>query len=459
MNSKILLRISCAFCAFSWLFSPPVTECQTAEELIASDHVMISARVEPETVYVGQKVEVLIDVMTRNWFLEAPRLQADFEIPGAIVLPPESFGVNFSKRVDGETYAGQTRKLTLFPTAPGKYEVPPVKVTLVVAGPDMKPTQPITLHSPMLKFTASVPAAASGLGLVMATPRLTLNEKTLASLEDLHVGDSFDRRVTMTIDDSVAMLLPVLTFDAPEGIAVYPSRPERIYRRNRGQMSGTRIDNITYVLEQDGSFELPAITIHWWDLKADELKTEFVAALSLDVSPNPMLGDEHLAAPIDEFEDTGVISKDAMPKGRNLTLLLLGVLILVILSRPLLRASARMLHHLRRPSDPEREAWKRLRRSCRGKEPRAILAAFYHWFDLLPGITSPTWRSELKSAPSAIRTWLEHLERNQYGEEPGETKLAMPSALTRWRRLRLTELSAIGTVQHQPGLGPMNPSI
>ena len=68
---------------------------QTASELVESRHVVIRHRLEPaEPVYVGQPVRLWIEVMTRTWFLEAPRYPATVEVGKAIVIPPESFGVN-----------------------------------------------------------------------------------------------------------------------------------------------------------------------------------------------------------------------------------------------------------------------------------------------------------------------------------------------------------------------------
>ena len=77
---------------------------QTAEELILSGHVKIRHRLEPaEPVYIGQPVRLWIEVMTRTWFLEAPRYPDTIEVRNAIVIPPDAFGVNTTERIGGDT--------------------------------------------------------------------------------------------------------------------------------------------------------------------------------------------------------------------------------------------------------------------------------------------------------------------------------------------------------------------
>ena len=114
---------------------------------------------------------------------------------------------------------------------------------------------------------------------MIATPKLTVNERFDRKPETLKVGEAFTRTITMTVKDSIAMLLPPLPFEAVEGLGVYPAQPQVTDKAERGQYTGTRVESVTYVMEKPGDYHLPQITIHWWDTSRGELKQEVLPAL------------------------------------------------------------------------------------------------------------------------------------------------------------------------------------
>ena len=83
MNRSSIVRLALAGWIFAALWAPGASA-QSAEDLIASGHVRIRHRLEPaEPVYVGQPVRLWIEVMTKTWFLEAPRYPTTIEVPKA----------------------------------------------------------------------------------------------------------------------------------------------------------------------------------------------------------------------------------------------------------------------------------------------------------------------------------------------------------------------------------------
>jgi len=363
---------------------------QSAEDLVASGHVMIRARVEPERVLVGQRAELKVEVLTRTWFLAAPAFPTSLEIEGAVVLRPDTFGVNYTERIGSETYAVQARSYAVFPVRTGRLDIAPVEVTLVVAQDDASRSPPIALRSPSLGLESALPEGARGLGLVVATPLLTVEQTWSRSFDGLRVGDAVERTVSQRVESSVAMVLPAPVFTAPDRVATYPERPRLDTRTGRGELSGSRIDAATYVFEQEGTFTLSEIIVHWWDLGAGELRTETLPGATFAVGANSELADDQLSAPEDELpEDESDPESARAPWQWFLGAIALLALLLAV-RRPIGRILTAVRDHLRRTPEPERKAFLALRRALRsGDDAAAVLAPLYRWRDTLDAIPGP----------------------------------------------------------------------
>jgi len=418
--------------------------------------------VAPAEVYVGQKAELLIDVLTKTWFLQAPRYPDTLDVDDAIVLPPEAFGINFTERIDGQTYAGQTRKFTIFATAPGRLEISPVVVRLVVADESARPTSELELETPATTLEARIPEAARGLGLVVATPRFTVEESYSRSLDDLKLGESFSRTVTMTIEDSPAMLLPVLELTASEGVAVYSDRPSVRDRRNRGRLSGTRVESVTYLLEEEGPASLPEIVIRWWDLGASELREEVLPAVAFEVAPNPDLAPEHLGAPAEELELVETAAEEAGgPPWRLALVAAVAAVALWVVRRTLPRLRSRLAARRRERAESEAAYLAAFVKAARSRDGRLALSRLMAWLD----------RAEVGSGAATLRGFveecgdedlaeqLERLEAEVFSAEAGGPAWS-PSHLVRGvKRARRRALRRAGEGRRgtRPGLGPLNP--
>jgi hypothetical protein len=329
--------------------------------------------------------------MTKTWFLEAPQYPTTIEVPKAIVIPPESFGVNSTERIGGQTFAVQGRSFTIFPQITGEFVVSPVPVTLVVARDDASRSPEIDLRTEPITIEARLPTGAEGHGLVLSTPRLTMSEQYSRSTDGLRVGDSFERRVTMTIDNSVAMLLPPTEFAPSDGIAVYPARPEVTDTRNRGSMSGTRVDGATYVMEAEGSYVLPAITLHWWNLRNSQLEEETLPQVELMVEANPDLAAEHLGEPDSEEADTAESQDIEEEAPLDWRVIVAGGVSLLLLVALLRRLQHKVSSEERSPSPEAVETglFREFEKVARRGAPQATFAAFVSWLDHLSADGKP----------------------------------------------------------------------
>jgi hypothetical protein len=340
----------------------------------------------PKTVTVGQPVTLTVDVFVPTWFTSAPKFPP-IGVKDAIVMFLEQGGENMNEIVGGQSYAGQRRLYLIYPQRAGDYEVPAFEVKIRYAV-DAKPSPRTPVPAKGGRFTATIPAAAAGLDYFLATPSFKMTETTDRPLEELKVGDSFTRTITMTASDAFAIMLPPLRFEPMEGVSVYPAKP--VVSDSGGerdvQRVGKRVESATYVLRQEGDFDLPEIAVAWWDTFARQLRRETLPATHVHVAANPGLAAE-IPLPSD--------AEDAPPPGRfhaagqalrRYGPYALAATALVALLLRLFRSRIEALRAQRAARQREREAseaaaLERLEQAARSGRAGELLVATYRWLD------------------------------------------------------------------------------
>ena len=111
------------------------------------------ARIETETpVMVGETVTLSVEVLTPTWFPRAPGFPAALDVENAVAVFDESFRVNLSERIGADTWSGIQRHYLIYPQLAGTYTVPPIPIEVVYVLSDAKPSEPVTLTGPELRF-------------------------------------------------------------------------------------------------------------------------------------------------------------------------------------------------------------------------------------------------------------------------------------------------------------------
>jgi hypothetical protein len=111
------------------------------------------------------------------------------------------------------------------------------------------------------------------------------------SAQNLKVGDSPTRAVTIKAEGTPAMLLPPTTFVNIDGLEVYPGQPsvtDNLDRRT-GSSTASRVDEATYMLQAAGEYALPALDIAWWNVRDSKVEHARADAVALHVADNPAL--------------------------------------------------------------------------------------------------------------------------------------------------------------------------
>lgn len=271
---------------------------------------------EDKAFWVGQKIPIVIEVLSETHFSGATRFSLP-DIPGAVFYKPEERAVVMSREIDGQSYSVQRHEFSLYPQRQGEFTIPAFSVRFGIAGAlGESPQQHDALTDP-LQVKAILPPGAEGVTSLISTTDLKVTESwspNVAELEGpLMVGNAIKRRITFSAPDMPGMAFPDLRIPAPQGLKIYRNRAEVHDKLNRGFLTGQRVDSLTYVCQEAGSYHLPAIQIVWWDLGKQSLKTITLPGLDFDVLP----------APSEPGSDTGAQNEDSKPWFMGLSVIVL----------------------------------------------------------------------------------------------------------------------------------------
>ncbi|KRR19299.1 hypothetical protein CQ14_35330 [Bradyrhizobium lablabi] len=270
--------------AIALLLLPPAAPGAFAQQATAPEPIL-NVSVDPARVVVGQKVLLQVEVMAPNYMTSPPELPG-FQVRNAVTRQLQN--VNTNDERNGVSYAGVRFAFAIYPQEPGSYAIADQKLTVRYAA-EPPATRETALTVPRIAFEAFIPDAASALRPFVAASRLSVEQTVQRSSEQLRSGDAVTRTVTIKAEGLPAMLLPPQYFTAIDGMALYPAQPslqDHVDGRT-DSMTSTRIDSATYMLQQPGSYVLPAIDIAWWNTDSGKVERIHLDEVPLMVAVNP----------------------------------------------------------------------------------------------------------------------------------------------------------------------------
>lgn len=326
----------------------------------------VSVGLTPEgPVTVGAPLSLRITLLVPT-YMPSPPVWPDPQIADAITRLPANASHATSAQVAGESWAGITRVYEIIAQSAAEYILPPSEITATYADPLTGDPVTASVPLPEIIFTATIPPGAEGLDPFLSATDLTLTAE-IEGLTDLpEPGDAITLTLTTTATGTQAMLLPpLLDGSAPPGLRAYASQPALIDTPgDRGDPStASRIESVTYVIEQPGDFTLPARSLGWWNTDRQRLETATTDPLTFAVAP-----------PEGWQADTG-------PPRPARALIWIAALLLATAAaasfHPRMRAIWRAARDRRARSEPLR--YRALRRAVADKGPSEIRASLRSW--------------------------------------------------------------------------------
>lgn len=276
---RLLSLIACAL--FAGLIQPPAWSA-TVAQLQAAGHLEITTELHPaQAIVPGQRVELAITIATDTWFTGGTRLEIP-EVAGLVILQTNDFASNSSENRNGQTWVVQRWALDVFPQQEGSFTLPPIAARIKVSDQDATGVEG-ELHSPAVHFQSVIPESLHRAEQWVAAPAYTVSQSFDRELENLQVGDAIQREIVFEATDVMAMMLPALQTENLQGLAAYAEPSSLSNSSNRGDTTARRVEHITYVVEADGQYQLPARDFFWWDTRKGELQIRYLPAVDINV--------------------------------------------------------------------------------------------------------------------------------------------------------------------------------
>ncbi|MCB1494639.1 MAG: BatD family protein [Bauldia sp.] len=235
----------------------------------------------------GEMLSLRLTVLVPT-FMPKPPVWPSFETPNLLIRLPEGSTGPTSKRIDGETWSGVTRRYRISPMIPGDFVLPAQDVIVTYADPETSKPVQATLRTEPIRFAGVIPEGAETLDPFIAADHLELTQEIEGMPEGMKPGDSVIRTVTAKVQGVSPMFLPkLLPGIAIDGIAAYPAEPAMVESDNRGVVSGSRTERVTLVAEGGGLGEAPPVSLAWYNLRSGAVETASVEGFPVTVDGPP----------------------------------------------------------------------------------------------------------------------------------------------------------------------------
>lgn len=338
-------------------------------------------------VYVGQPVQVTVEVFTSTWFTKGVN-PGNIKVNGAYTVYFRSLST--SKQINGKTHAGVQLFFNVFPYEDGVLEFPSLAIQIESPKdggykgiPQTVNTQPRSIN------VKSIPKGFNS-DSWLVTNWMSVSENW-SNTSNLKVGDVIERTIKRTVSNSVSELIPPVQWDSIPGVSQYPTRSEVKNNKTKTNISASRSEGTRYLLEKEGELIIPAIEFTWYDPYQKKLFKKTLPEKSLTIAPNPDLG--MLASKKQELIADSQTTEDADSKsfrflGLNLKQLT-GLLVLLAIFGFVLRKLIlillrryRLNQALYKVSEPY--FFKEFLSSIEKGDDAQILTNFYIWLNYLP---------------------------------------------------------------------------
>ena len=122
-------------------------------------------------------------------------------------------------------------------------------------------------------------------GWWLPAAKLELEEQWQPDPPEFRVGEPVTRTLTVSAYGVFGNQIPELSFELPEKMKAYADQPSIETVKTQEGLKGTRVEKWAIIPGQAGKLELPEISVAWWDVQKDEIRTSVFPARIIEVFP------------------------------------------------------------------------------------------------------------------------------------------------------------------------------
>jgi hypothetical protein len=343
----------------------------------------------------------------------------------------------------------------------GSFTLSGEPITFLFAGDDGKPVAGSVAIPPTL-FTVSAIPGQDPNSMDFVAEKVVISQSFDRDPATLKVGDTLVRTVTVFADNTQAMMIPAPTFSAPAGVTLYSQTPVLADNAHDedGKIGSSRTDRVSYVMQQAGTFEIPVVSLDWFDTTSHANKTASIAGATATVAAAPP--PSQAIPPPSETQQDAPSSLDRATRHSLIVagLAALGAIALYAALQyllPRLRDRARRRADERQHSEPA--CFERLLTALDGSDPQAAYRALDQWTHRAGFRSIAQWASE--TGQPELKAGVNSLEMTLFGAN----KTAVHSLDMRGLKRQLLAFRQTASARKTSGapaqsaLPPLNPSL
>lgn len=377
---------------------------------------LVRTALDEDTTTPGQPLVFRVTILVPTW-MPAPPVFPNFEAPNVVVRLPSRASGPTSERINGTTWSGVTRSYRLYPMIPGRIDIPAGDIKITYADPETSKPVVVEVATAGFAIFGELPLGTENLKPFLAAGSLQLDRQVEGDAEPLTAGDAITLTTRVEVSGVSPMIIPPLTDAlALDGLSIYPKEPVLAEKQDRGNLSGSRTEVLTVLAENAGTYEIPEISLSWYNLSKRKVETATVPAVRFTVAgPAPSEPAPSAKQPLNFY----------LLWGAGLAVLA-GALFLVVrkLGPPLARATRNLLAEIR-ASEPY--AYHQFNRALKEQDYSSATRTGLIWRQRIETRTgtAPDWRN--------LENALTNLGSNLFDDRAPR---AMNSTSARWKAVK-----------------------
>lgn len=157
------------------------------------------------------------------------------------------------------------RKFLIFPQKSGELIIAPQTFSGTIIDTRMRKRRHVRDNSEAVNVNVLPPTSDFTGQTWLPAISLNLTEKWDKPLENVSVGDSFTRTISIQALGLLGSALPPLNLSENDGFKQYPDQPATESLEHQAGVESSRTESIAMVAVKAGTVTLPEIKIPWWD--------------------------------------------------------------------------------------------------------------------------------------------------------------------------------------------------
>ena len=397
---------------------------QSGEIFLEVEAKPLSAYVQSQIIYT---VRLFLGIQPGNASLSDPVVEE-----GKAVIERLGEDRQYETRVMGQRFEVIERNYAIYPQSSGPLTIGPLRFQGQLGGrsvfslldPFGPQPRPIARQSaPVTLGIKPIPAGFAGRHWLPAR-KLVLSEQWSADPFVFHAGEPITRTLTITAEGQTSSQLPELSPPVPGEFRAYPDQPVLADDKAEKDVIGTRQEKIALIPQQPGEYELPEVTLPWWNTETDRMEVARLAARRVKVLP---AADAVTAAPaaapaaeVQPAQSRPIVTRDAAWYSRPATWQIIALLLAAgwILTLLLWRRSRKALagNPAAAYAPGRAEAVRRLKQACSENDPALAKNAALLWAKLeWPGQPPANLADLALRCPPQLAAGFEALNAALYG--------------------------------------------